>query len=126
VLCGAAFVCHRERFLQLGGFDPRYRPFYWEDVALGYAAARRSWRNVTLPSALVIHRHSESIAAKVGERKLRYLLLNQLRFTKQYRGDLRGCDLRLERLWWLARSGKALLKGDLQFAGAYAAAALLP
>jgi GT2 family glycosyltransferase len=126
VLCGAAFMCRRERFVQLGGFDPRYRPFYWEDVALGYAAARRGWRTVTVPSALVVHRHSESISAKVGERKLRYLIVNQLRFVQQYRRDLRSAGLRRERLWWLARAARALAKGDLEMAGAYATAAVIP
>jgi GT2 family glycosyltransferase len=126
ILCGAAFACRREYFLQLGGFDPRYKPFYWEDVALGFAAARRGWSCATVPSSLVIHRHSESISAKVGARKLRYLLLNQLRFVRQYRADLRGCDLRLERLWWLARSGKSLLKGDLEFALEYLKATVGP
>jgi GT2 family glycosyltransferase len=126
ILCGAAFACHRDCFLQLGGFDPRYRPFYWEDVALGFAAARRGWRCVTVPSSLVIHRHSESISAKVGERKLRYLLLNQLRFVRQFHCDLRSCDLRFERLWWLARSGKALASGDMSFAWEYLKAAVLP
>ncbi|MDQ3024076.1 MAG: glycosyltransferase, partial [bacterium] len=124
VLCGAAFACRREQFLQLGGFDPRYQPFYWEDVALGFAAARHGWRSVTVPQSLVIHRHSESISAKVGERKLRYLLLNQLRFVRQYRNDLRSQGLRMERLWWLARSCKALIKGDVQFAWEYMKAAV--
>jgi GT2 family glycosyltransferase len=124
VLCGAAFLCRRERFLQLGGFDPRYQPFYWEDVALGFAAARRGWRAVTVPQALVIHRHSESISAKVGERKLRYLMLNQLRFVQQFRGDLRSSGLRQERLWWLARSARALAKGDLAMTVSYLRASL--
>jgi GT2 family glycosyltransferase len=124
VLCGAAFLCRRDRFLQLGGFDPRYKPFYWEDVALGFAAGRRSWRTVTVPQALVVHRHSESISAKVGERKLRYLVLNQLRFVHHYRRDLHALGLKRERLWWLARSGRALGKGDLQMASKYLLASL--
>jgi len=123
VLCGAALLCRRERFLQLGAFDPRYRPFYWEDVALGFAAARHSWKCVTVLQALVIHRHSESISAKVGERKLRYLVLNQLRFVHQYRRDLRRLGLRKERLWWLARGLRAFVQGDLQMGWEYLKAA---
>jgi GT2 family glycosyltransferase len=123
VLCGAAFACRRDQFLRLGGFDPRYQPFYWEDVGLGYQALAAGQRNVTVPGALVIHRHSESISRKVGERKLRYLLRNQLRFVQAHRSQLRP-ELKHEHLWWLLRSGRSLLQGDLEFAGAYLKAAL--
>jgi len=48
-----AFRCGKWR--ALGGFDPLYRPFYWEDVDLGYRAWRRGWRVLYEPASVVSH-----------------------------------------------------------------------
>jgi GT2 family glycosyltransferase len=52
---GGAVLVHRERFLALGGFDPLYHPFYYEDVDLGLRAWRRGWTCVVLPEGRVTH-----------------------------------------------------------------------
>ena len=46
---------HRRRFLELGGLDPIYHPFYWEDVDLCYRAWKRGWRCVYEPESVVHH-----------------------------------------------------------------------
>ncbi len=117
ILCGAMFVCSRERFLQLGGFDPRYRPFYWEDVGLGYEARRRGWQCAAVPQAAVLHRHSVSIDRKVGSAKLDYLLLNQLRFVLYNRDQLHG--LGNYRFWCLLRGLRLAFGGNRQLREAY-------
>jgi GT2 family glycosyltransferase len=117
VLCGAAFVCQRDRFLLLGGFDPRYAPFYWEDVDLDYRARKQGWRCATVPRAVVIHRHSESIDRFHGSRKLHFLLLNQLRFILRHQDQL--LDLSNPRLWWFLRSLRGIFGGDPALRQAY-------
>jgi len=37
-------VFRRRMFLELGGFDSLYDPFYWEDLDLGWNAWLRGWR----------------------------------------------------------------------------------
>jgi N-acetylglucosaminyl-diphospho-decaprenol L-rhamnosyltransferase len=124
VLCGAAFVCRTADFRVLEGFDPRYEPCYWEDVDLGYRAARLGRTCETVSRALVMHRHSESIDRAHGERKLGYMLQNQLRFTQQHRDALRAEGLRRERLCWLLRAARAAGSGQHELAAAYWTAAL--
>lgn len=119
VLCGATFVCRRDRFLELGGFDPRFKPFYWEDVDLDYRARRQGWRCATVPSAVVIHRHSETIDKYHQQRKLHYLRLNQLRFVMEHQKELAKHGLRSQHLWWAARSARELLGGDRVLRAAY-------
>lgn len=51
----------RDRFLQLGGFDPLYHPFYWEDLDLGWAAWREGWRILEDGRCHFIHRESATI-----------------------------------------------------------------
>jgi glycosyltransferase involved in cell wall biosynthesis/GT2 family glycosyltransferase len=52
---GAATVYDKEKFLALGGFDPMYRPIYWEDMDLCYRAWKRGWRSLYEPAST--HRH---------------------------------------------------------------------
>jgi GT2 family glycosyltransferase len=121
VLCGAVFVCSRERFALLGGFDPRYQPFYWEDVDLDFKARMKGWRCATIPRAAVIHRHSETINRVHGERKLLFLRINQLRFVQAHMPLLP--DLRSPRIWWFARSVREFFGGNAELRAAYLRAA---
>jgi GT2 family glycosyltransferase len=73
---GAMMAFWRDKWLALGGFDPLYRPFYWEDADLGYRAWGRGWRVLYEPASVVFHaqgstmrrthqvRHIELMSAK--------------------------------------------------------------
>jgi len=122
VLCGAAFCCRRERFIELGGFDRRYVPFYWEDVDLDYRARRLGLRCAVVPRSVVIHRHSETIDRFHGQRKLTHLRLNQLRFILMHQDQLP--ELRRQRWWWFLRALRETFGGDRALHEAYWHAAL--
>ena len=117
VLCGAIFACRRARFEQLGGFDARYQPFYWEDVDLDYKGRAQGWYCATVSRAAVIHRHSETINRVHGARKQLFLRINQLRFVQAHLAQLP--DLRAPHFWWFARSLRELLGGDASLRRAY-------
>ncbi|MCC7478352.1 glycosyltransferase [bacterium] len=125
LLCGAAFVCETRRFLELGGFDPRYRPFYWEDVDLDYKARARGWHCAVVPQCCMLHRHSETIDKHHGQGKIRHLRMNQLRFVLAHRRQLeQGPEaLRSPRFWWLLRGLREALGGDALLRQAYLRAA---
>jgi len=50
---GGASLVNREKFLQLGGFDPHL--YYFEDVDLGYRAWKRGWIVLYEPKSTVYH-----------------------------------------------------------------------
>jgi GT2 family glycosyltransferase len=52
---GGAMACDRAKFLELGGFDPIFAPFCWEDVDICYRARKRGWRVVSDPRSVVVH-----------------------------------------------------------------------
>ena len=52
---GGAMAFCRDKWQALGGFDPLYHPFYWEDVDLGYRAWGRGWRVLYEPASVVYH-----------------------------------------------------------------------
>jgi GT2 family glycosyltransferase len=63
---GCCYLCHRQSFLDLGGYDDVYAPFFWEDVDLGYRAWRRGLASLHVPSAVCHHEGS----ATIGERPM--------------------------------------------------------
>jgi GT2 family glycosyltransferase len=58
---GGACLLDRERFLALGGFDPLFHPFYYEDQDLGFRAWRRGWHCCVVPSSQITHEGGETI-----------------------------------------------------------------
>jgi len=63
---GCCYLCSRQGFLDLGGYDDVYAPFFWEDVDLGYRAWRRGLASVHAPEAACHHEGS----ATIGERPI--------------------------------------------------------
>jgi len=59
---GGAFAVRRKNFLDLGGFDPLYHPFYYEDTDLGFRAWRRGWTCQVVPESHVTHHDRGTIA----------------------------------------------------------------
>jgi len=53
----------KKKFLELGGFDDLYHPFYWEDADISYRAWKRGWRSLYEPESVVIHNHQTTIGA---------------------------------------------------------------
>ena len=52
---GAAIVLPRRLFLELGGFDARYAPAYYEDTDLAFAVRAAGRRVLYQPAARVVH-----------------------------------------------------------------------
>ncbi|MEE2887572.1 MAG: glycosyltransferase family 2 protein, partial [Planctomycetota bacterium] len=59
---GGSAAFDRHRVLALGGFDPLYDPFYYEDTGLSYEAWKRGWNVLFAPASKVIHEHQASSA----------------------------------------------------------------
>ncbi|MBI4859683.1 MAG: glycosyltransferase family 2 protein [Candidatus Riflebacteria bacterium] len=58
--CGAIGLFNRRIFLDLGGFDDLFLPFFVEETDLCYRAWKRGYRVLYDPRAWVIHHHRES------------------------------------------------------------------
>ncbi len=59
--CGGAFMVDRERYLQLGGFDPIYHPLYYEEIDLSYRALKRGWKVLYEPKSIAYHKVQSTI-----------------------------------------------------------------
>ena len=61
---GGSSAFDRPKFLELGGFDELFRPFYYEDTALGHLAWKRGWKVLYEPRSVVFHEHRGTIGRK--------------------------------------------------------------
>lgn len=85
VLCGAFFAMRRQDFQKLGGFDPIFAPYFWEDVELGARIEAAGMRVVACGESMVLHRHDGSIGPSAGsKKKWEVMRSNQLKFTRMW------------------------------------------
>jgi GT2 family glycosyltransferase len=58
---GGSSAYDRRKYLELGGFQTLFHPFYIEDTDLSYAAWKRGWQVLYQPRAVVFHEHRGTI-----------------------------------------------------------------
>ena len=63
---GGACALDRRKYLEIGGLDPLYDPFYVEDTDLSYQAWKRGWQCLLAPASHVIHKHRGTSRPKFG------------------------------------------------------------
>lgn len=61
---GGSSAYDRHKFLELGGFDPLFEPFYGEDTDLGLLAWKRGWKVYYEPRSVVWHEHRGTIGRR--------------------------------------------------------------
>ena len=64
---GGSCAFDRRKFLELGGFDELFAPFYFEDTDLGYMAWKRGWKVLYQARSVVHHEHRGTIGKTFGE-----------------------------------------------------------
>ncbi len=80
---GGSSIIQKKIFQKLGGFDPIYKPFYSEDLDLGYRAWKSGYILLWEPKSIVEHHH-ETTMSRFSKSLLNYVkernrLLNTLR-----------------------------------------------
>jgi GT2 family glycosyltransferase len=59
---GGSAAFRKSTWQELGGLDDLYRPFYWEDLDLGYRALKRGYQILWEPGSVVHHRHEATVS----------------------------------------------------------------
>jgi GT2 family glycosyltransferase len=60
---GGQAAFSRQLWVELGGMDTIYKPFYWEDTDLGYRAWQLGYKILWAPDCQVPHLHQNSVIA---------------------------------------------------------------
>ncbi len=77
---GGSALFRRSLFLELGGFDAIFAPFYMEDVELSYRAWKRGCEVRFEPRSIVRHQFSSTISSRSGRQVERISHRNRLLF----------------------------------------------
>lgn len=64
---GGSAIFRKDVWKKLGGFDPMFHPFYWEDFDIGFRAWKNGYKIIWEPKALVQHKH-EATTSKLDSR----------------------------------------------------------
>lgn len=78
---GGSGAFRRSLWNEFDGFDVAYRPAYWEDIDLSFRAARRGYKVVFEPRAVVYHNHESTNTSVFGKEQMEVMAYkNQILF----------------------------------------------
>jgi GT2 family glycosyltransferase/SAM-dependent methyltransferase len=81
---GACIMIPRELFNQLGGFDTRFRPAYYEDCDLAFQVRQAGYRVYYQPLAQVTHFEGVTSGTDVSKNVKSYQLINQQKLREKW------------------------------------------
>ena len=87
---GASLMVSRDRFLQLGGFDPRYAPAYFEDTDLCFRLRALGLKTLYQPRSQVIHAEGVSHGRDVAVGVKAFQSVNRRTFVRIWATTLAG------------------------------------
>ncbi len=87
-LSGAAIALPKALFEQLGGFDTRYAPAYYEDTDLAFGVRATGYKVVYQPAAVVVHREGATAGTDTGSGIKAYQVRNAVIFAEKWRQAL--------------------------------------
>jgi GT2 family glycosyltransferase/glycosyltransferase involved in cell wall biosynthesis len=85
---GAAIVLPRALFEQLGGFDTRYAPAYYEDTDLAFAVRAAGRKVFYEPRSLVVHFEGITAGTDTGSGMKRFQAINRDKFVAKWQEQL--------------------------------------
>lgn len=87
---GGSGMFRKSIWSKLGGFDPLYNPFYWEDIDLSYRALKSGCKILFEKESVVLHEHEKgSIKSKFSSFKIKTIAYrNQIIFAWKNLTDL--------------------------------------
>ena len=99
---GGSSAWRRDRFLQLGGFDRLFRPFYYEDLDISNRAQKAGWRLLFEPTSRMVHQHRQTNAPKSFPGGYVDLMFtkNSILFTWKALTDSHLLNAHFAALWW--------------------------
>lgn len=120
MLAGGFCAFRRSVFLELGGFDPVFAPYYSEDLDLSYRARKRGWQLAYEPAAILYHQRSSSVN-RHQNRFRRAAIIERNRLLFHWR-NLDGARLAQHLLWAHLLLLQMLLTGRWAYHAGYAQA----
>lgn len=81
---GAALLVRHDLFDQIGGFDQRFAPAYYEDTDLAFAVRAAGYRTMVQPESVVVHHEGITNGTDVSSGVKRHQELNRAVFVDKW------------------------------------------
>lgn len=108
---GGAMAVRKDLYVKIGGFDPVYNPFYWEDVDLGYRAWKAGYQIDFEPKAILNHDFESGVIAQNYTKGQVKTISQRNQFVFVWKnGDIKHVALHC--LWWSFHAAVALKNGN--------------
>jgi len=99
---GGSAMFDRQKWLELGGFDAKFKPAYWEDIDISFRAKQKGYRVLFQPEAVVFHQHQSTNAEVFSEQEITSLSWKQADyFTKKHADIWQKIAYCLWRPYWI-------------------------
>jgi NACalpha-BTF3-like transcription factor len=85
---GAAILIKRALFLEIGKFDSRYSPAYYEDTDLAFAVRKKGLRVIYNPFSEVVHCEGVTAGTDLTQGVKSYQVKNQVSFVAKWKKEL--------------------------------------
>jgi GT2 family glycosyltransferase len=87
-ISGACMMINRKLWDEIGGFDERYAPAYYEDVDLAFEVRKRNYKVIYQPLSVVVHFEgvSNGTDTKIGQKS--YQEVNRQKFYDKWKEKL--------------------------------------
>ncbi len=104
---GGSGMFDRKKWLELGGFDKRFYPAYWEDIDLSFRAREKGWKILFESSAVVLHQHETTNSHVFGSNTVAAMSWkNALQFTRLHARGMQKAFYYLWQPYWLWQRSK--------------------
>ncbi len=89
-ISGAAIIVRKSLWDELGGFDERFAPAYYEDADLAFSIRKKGFRAVYQPLSQVVHFEGISNGTDEASGQKRYQADNKAKFLEKWKDELTG------------------------------------
>lgn len=87
-ISGASIMISRALWQEIGGFDDRFAPAYYEDCDLAFAVRQRGYRVMYQPLSTVVHFEGVSNGRDITSGQKSYQVVNQAKFYEKWKDIL--------------------------------------
>jgi GT2 family glycosyltransferase len=95
---GALLATKRSLFSELGGFDTRFCPGYYEDVDYCFRVRQKGYRVFYHPHSAIVHFEGAAAGTDLSAGPKQFQVVNQSKFAQKWASTLRHYPRRPERL----------------------------
>lgn len=113
-VAGGSGAFRKSVWQELGGMDPIFNPFYWEDIDLSYRAVKAGYVILFEPKSIVVHEHEKGIIKQeYSSFQIKTIAYrNQFLFIWKNISDLK---ILVEHIFWTpVRLIQATSRGDIR------------